>query len=125
MERYSKQYSSKWQSQYSEEFKRHVCNDFLTGTRCRREVERKYKIGHSRLDFWLKGMGYPDFRRSSIVPSHIMPKPIKSTKEENATIKQLKKELEDAKLLAEAYLRMIKLAEKELKISIRKKSSTK
>ncbi len=125
MERYSKQYSSKWQSQYSEEFKRHVCNDFLTGTLCRREVERKYKIGHSRLDYWLKALGYPNFSKSAIVPSHIMPKPIKSTKEVNATIKQLKEELEDAKLLAEAYLRMIHLAEKELKINVRKKSNTK
>jgi hypothetical protein len=54
-----------------------------------------------------------------------MPKPIKSTKEKNAKIRQLEKELEDAKLLAEAYLRMINLAEKELKVSIRKKSNTK
>jgi transposase-like protein len=125
MERYSKQYSSKWQSQYSEEFKRHVCNDFLTGSLHRRAVERKYEIGNSRLNYWLKELGYSNFSSPVIVPSYIMPKPIKSTKAKSAKIQQLEKELEDAKLLAEAYLRMINLAEKELKINIRKKSSTK
>ena len=47
MERYSKTSSSKWQSRYSEEFKRFVCNEFLTGTLTRRELERKYSIGNS------------------------------------------------------------------------------
>jgi hypothetical protein len=32
MERYTKISTSKWQSKYSEEFKRFVCNQFLTGT---------------------------------------------------------------------------------------------
>lgn len=125
MERYSKQYSSKWQSQYSDEFKRHVCNDFLTGTLTRTQVEHKHKIGNSRLNFWLKEQGYINFTKPSFVPSHIMPKSRKSIKEKDATVKQLKQELEDAKLLAEAYLRMINLAERELKINIRKKSNTK
>jgi len=48
MERFSKTSSSKWQSNYSEEFKRFVCNDFLTGMLTRREIENKYTIGHSR-----------------------------------------------------------------------------
>ncbi len=58
MERYLKEHSSKWQSKYSEEFKRFVCNDFLTGTLTRREVEDKYNIGHSRITYWLKDLGY-------------------------------------------------------------------
>jgi hypothetical protein len=37
----------------------------------------------------------------------------------------LERELEDAKLLAEAYSKMIKKAEEELKIPIRKKHNTK
>ena len=44
---------------------------------------------------------------------------------EQRQIKLLNKELEDAKLLAEGYRRMIELAEQELKISIRKKPNTK
>ena len=39
-------------------------------------------------------------------------------------IEFLKKELEDAKLLAEGYRRMIEIAESELKIPIRKKPNT-
>jgi hypothetical protein len=45
--------------------------------------------------------------------------------EEQKQIQLLKKELEDAKLLAEGYRRMIEIAETELKIPIRKKPNTK
>jgi len=40
-------------------------------------------------------------------------------------IKELERQLEDEKLRSEAYARMIEKAEKELKISIRKKTGTK
>lgn len=40
-------------------------------------------------------------------------------------IKQLKKELEETQLKAEAYKKIIEIAEQELKINIRKKSNTK
>ena len=124
MERYSKKYASKWQSQYSDEFKRHVCNEFLTGTQTRRTIEHKFKIGNSRLNFWLKEMGY-DYTRPRSVPLCIMSESVPSNSEKNKTVEKLKRELEDAKLLAETYRRMIELAEQELKISIRKKSNTK
>lgn len=124
MERYSKKYSSKWQSQYSEEFKRHVCIDFLTGELTRRAVEHKFKLGNSRLDNWLKELGY-NFTRSHLVPLYAMSKQAPSSPEKKETIEKLKKELEDAKLLAETYRRMIELAEQEFKISIQKKSNTK
>jgi len=123
MEKYSKKYASKWQSQYSEEFKRHVCNEFLTGTETKRAVEHKFKLGNSRLDCWLKELGYNYTTR--IVPLYSMPKPAKSNSEKDETVEKLKKELEDAQLLAETYRRMIEVAEQELKISIRKKSNTK
>ena len=45
--------------------------------------------------------------------------------QEQRQIEVLKKELEDAKLLAEGYRRMIEIAETELKIPIRKKPNTK
>jgi len=44
---------------------------------------------------------------------------------EQQQIELLRKELEDAKLLAEGYRRMIEIAESELKIPIRKKPNTK
>jgi capsule polysaccharide export protein KpsE/RkpR len=42
-----------------------------------------------------------------------------------ARIKQLERELEDSKLLTEAYSLMITTAEEQLKIPIRKKFNTK
>ena len=125
MERYSKTFSSKWQSRYSEEFKRFVRNEFLTGTFTRREVEDKYHIGHSRITYWLKELGY-DYSKPSIVPLPKMADQssnLSDQKEES--ISQLKKELQEAKLLAEAYRKMIDVAEHEFKIKIVKKSNTK
>jgi len=124
MERYSKKYASKWQSQYSEEFKRHVCQDFLAGQLTRKQVERKFKLGNSRLTFWLKEFGY-DYQKSKSVPLSLMIESSTPTPQANDSINKLKRELEDAKLLAEAYRRMIEVAELELKIEIRKKSNTK
>ncbi len=66
MERYSKTSSSKCQCKYSEEFKLFVCNDFLTGTLTKREIENKYNIGHTRLTYWLKEIGF-DYSNPSIV----------------------------------------------------------
>jgi hypothetical protein len=124
MERYSKKYPSKWQSQYSDEFKQHVCTDFLTGSLTRRQVEKKYKIGNSRLTCWLKDIGY-DYSQARLVPLSGMPEESKPIKTKSASEKKLERDLEDAKLLAEAYKRIIEKAEQELKIDIRKKSNTK
>jgi transposase-like protein len=52
MERYSEVHPSKWQSKYSEEFKRFICNEYLNGSSTRREIVAKYKIGNSRLTYW-------------------------------------------------------------------------
>lgn len=126
MERYLKEHSSKWQSKYSEEFKRFVCNDFLTGTLTRREVEDKYNIGHSRITYWLKDLGY-DYSKPSILVMRSMDNKENKTQTSNQddSLLQLKKELEEARLLAETYRRMIAIAEQEFKIKIVKKSNTK
>ncbi|WP_310558361.1 hypothetical protein [Flavobacterium sp.] len=126
MERYSRVSSSKWQSIYSEEFKRFVCNDYLTGSFTRREVEVKHGIGNSRLTYWLREMGY-DYLKPRIVSLPDM-KAVKidaSGKESQKSITELERELQEANLLAEAYRKMIEIAEKEFKINIVKKSSTK
>ncbi|HEX8577056.1 MAG TPA: hypothetical protein VF677_12250 [Flavobacterium sp.] len=126
MERYLKEHSSKWQSKYSEEFKRFVCNDFLTGSLTRREVEDKYNLGHSRITYWLKNLGYDYSQPSiSVLPSMENKENKALTPREGDSLLQLKKELEEARLLAETYRRMIAIAEQEFKIKIVKKSNTK
>lgn len=126
MERYSKTSSSKWQSKYSEEFKRFVCNDFLTGTLTKREIENKYNIGHTRLTYWLKEIGF-DYSKPSIVSLPRMKEQTNklSGNEGQESLSQLKRELQEARLLAEAYRKMIEIAEHEFKIKIVKKSNTK
>tara|TARA_Y100000031_G_C8200601_1_gene376017 strand:+ start:129 stop:437 length:309 start_codon:yes stop_codon:yes gene_type:complete len=101
-----------------------VCNDFLTGSSKRRQVERRYKIGNSRLTYWLKEYGYSIKPEPQLVFLPTMSDSSKSNLSQKE-IDKLKRELEDAKLLAEAYRKMIETAENELKISIRKKSNTK
>lgn len=126
MERYSREYSSKWQSKYSEEFKRFVCNDFLTGHLTKREVEVKHNIGNSRLTYWLRDIGYVDVKRRIVpLPSMKESKNNLDNKDSQESISDLKKELQEAKILAEAYRKMIELAEKEFRINIVKKSNTK
>ena len=126
MERYSKEYSSKWQSKYSEEFKRFVCNDYLTGSLTRREVEVKHGIGNSRLTYWLREKGY-DYLKPRIVSLPIMKESINNFNKNDSekSISDLKKELQEAQLLAEAYRKMIELAEQDFKVQIVKKSNTK
>ncbi|MBL4753418.1 MAG: hypothetical protein JKY52_07480 [Flavobacteriales bacterium] len=124
MDRYIKRHPSKWQSRYTEEFKQHVIKDFLIGGLTRREIEHKYKIGNSRLTYWLRAFGH-ETPKPRLLSLEIMPESSNTNQHQSSSEAKLKKELEDAKLLAEAYRRMIEKAEQELKINIRKKSSTK
>lgn len=122
MERYKKEYKTKWQNQYTEEFKLMVCEEYKIGTLLRRQLERKYNIGNTRLTCWLQKYGYSIKKPESIALFSMAQQTKWNTDKE---IAKLQKELEDSKLLAESYKKMIEIAEKELKIDIRKKSNTK
>ena len=125
MERYSKEHSSKFQNRYSEEFKTFICKEFLTGILKRRQIEDKYNIGHGSLTTWLKDKNY-DYSKPSIVPLPLMAnQPDRSSKDNKKTFSELEHELQQARLLAETYRKMIEIAENEFKIKIVKKSNTK
>lgn len=126
MKRYSRESISKWQSVYSEEFKRFVCNDYLTGSMTKKQVELRYNLGNGRLTYWLRERGY-DTIKSRIVSLPAMKSVTNNTIREDSqkAITELERELQEAKLLAEAYRKMIEIAEKEFKINIVKKSNTK
>lgn len=126
MDRYSKIHKSKWQSQYSEEFKRQICQEYLDSSTPIRALEKRYKLGNSRITFWLKSYGL-EVKKTIYLPSAIMPakkEPILKP-DDGDSVKLLKRQLEDALLEKELYRRMIEVAERDLKISIRKKSDTK
>ena len=48
-----------------------------------------------------------------------------SEKDSRESVSELKKDLQEAQLLAQAYRKMIEIAEREFKINIVKKSNTK
>lgn len=124
MERHVKKYPSKWQNQYTEGFKRQVCEELIAGPLGTTALERKYNLGNSRIVNWLKQFGY-EYKKPVQLPLVVMSKPTKTNQEQDALINKLKKQLEDAQLQAEMYRRIIEKAEQELKIKIRKNINTK
>jgi transposase-like protein len=120
---------------YSLEVKHQVCKDHIENGLSLRECVDKYSLSnHSLVHDWLRQLGYiaginRRARSAYIGIENFKPLPDKPKKkqlltQEQAQIEILKKELEDAKLLAEGYRRMIEIAESELKIPIRKKPNT-
>jgi transposase-like protein len=121
MDKYLKLTSSRYHIRYTAEFKNRVCKEYLGGEGSKIELQRKYGItGHCRIKDWLERFPYiEETKRSKQVkeePSH------ESTRAElEKRVKQLQRQLEDSRLKEEAYRKMIEIAEKELKIKIRKK----
>lgn len=124
MKRYVKTYKSKWQNRYTEEFKRSVCEEFLSGNLTLRAMEHKHGLGNSRLNYWLKEYGY-QIKKPYILKTLSMAKKVRKNSDETSRVRELEKQLEMARLEAAAYRKMIDIAEEELKIDIRKKSGTK
>lgn len=123
--------NGKFESRYSEAFKRKVIEEYLeTGTPKQRLLD-KYGITYKgAFQAWMPALGYVDIRRLPKPPRLLAAYTLKKPKEEDAEalrrrIKQLERELDDEKLRAEAYARLIELAEREQGVSIRKKDNTK
>ena len=118
---------------YSLELQHQICKEHVEGGVKLAELVRKYKLtSHSLIHAWLRKLGYlpGKNRRSQVLyigleNYSLVDKKTDKAKVELTEIAALKKELEDAKLLAEGYRRMIEIAETELKIPIRKKPNTK
>lgn len=121
---------------YSLDLRHKICKEHIEDGVKLADLVRKYNLScHSLIHDWLRKLGYlPNHNHHNRV-EHIGIETLstlntnslkgKVLTEEQKILQQLKKELEDAKLLAEGYRRMIELAEKELNISIRKKPNTK
>ena len=118
---------SKYHVRYTESFKEQACRQFLTGHYSKDYIQRKYNIkGKSRLLTWLREYKYlvPD-KNGLTMPDINEPNPGINNTPEQKKIRELEKALQDAEMKAEAYWRMIRIAEEEFKIPIRKKSPTK
>jgi len=114
---------------YAESIKRAVVLEYESSDCSQSYLSRKYGIGSRTIILhWLKKYGnYPYLSVPEPSPE-IQSDMAEDTPEIRALkqrIKQLERELEDSKLLAEAYSLMITTAEEQLKIPIRKKFNTK
>ena len=121
---------------YSLELKHQICKEHIENGLSLRECVDKYNLScHSLVHDWLRKLGYVAglnrrTRSAYIGVENFQPlshKPQKKSSPltpEQQQIELLKKELEDARLQAEGYRRMIEIAESELKIPIRKKPNT-
>jgi len=119
-------------SSFSESEKRAIIEEILKGARTKGEIWRHYagaQNDHGQILRWMRQLGY----RGKTIPSRpvsllSMPasnQPQPSVEELQRRIKQLEQQLLDSQLKEEAYRRMIDIAEKELKVSIKKKPATK
>ncbi len=125
-------------TRYTESFKRGVIEYYLANDLTKQGVLRKFGIKfQSFLLHWMKVYGYEDIHKEKSYIRDLNQEELKNkfskskkdnsrnSEEQEDYIKQLERKLEDEKLRSEAYKSMIEIAEKELKISIRKKPNTK
>ena len=124
--------TSKYGIKYTEDFKHFVCQEYLKGEKTKAVLWREHVGGdseHGNLLKWLRELGYINGReKPPIIFSTLMTKKEShqlNPEELERKVKELEKSLEDSQLKSEMYQRMIDIAEKELKINIRKKYNTK
>ena len=120
---------------YSEETKKEIVYRLLSGQLARAEAVKEYGIkSGSSLRYWLEKYGHGILSQHRELFEQMggrrAGKTVKagtSEKEEDLQreVAKLRKALEAAELRAEAYSVMIDMAERELKVAIRKKSGTK
>ena len=108
---------------YSDSFKLGIVTRVANGQMSKEEARLAYNIGGNSLILeWMRKFGYcshPD-RKKPMAKSHGTPDPEQLKKK----VRQLEKQLEDERIRSEFYQTMIDVAERELGISIRKKSDT-
>lgn len=122
----------------SMEERHELIQEYLTGNYTKRELWKKYTgqpKEHGQILRWMEEYGYLSSRKTINGKNRSVINPLAlvlMNKEEDLNpeelqkrIKELEKQLESALLKAEGYELMIQIAEKELKIPIRKKPDTK
>ena len=107
------------QLKYSEAFKRAVVADYERGLLNKDQIQLKYGIGgNSRVLTWCRKYGKLHYPKAGALG-----RPMKDPQKQR--IKDLEKQLADAKLKLMAYEKLIAIAEREEGISILKKDEAK
>jgi transposase len=116
-------------NQFTDEFKVVVIQEYLNSEISQRELMGKHGIrGAGCIPNWMRKFGGNKVTDEQISIQKSMSKEIDKTPQERkleAKIKELEKALEQERLRTLALDTMINVAERDLKISIRKKSGTK
>ena len=122
---------------YSIEFKKKVITEYLKSNLTKREILDKYGIrANSAIQAWMRKFGITDpYGEKDYFglpnTNRLKKKKLNLSEVElenyalNKRIKELEKLLKEEKIRSEMYSRVIEIAEKDLKLSIRKKSGTK
>jgi len=124
---------------YSDSDKHLVIKAYLSSNLTKQAIWEEY-IGrgdeHGTILKWMRELGYPtpdkkrrfiDHQRSSLMATQSVQSPSDDFEKQQLEkrIAELEKQLKDAEMKTIAYSTMVDIAEKELKISIRKKYNTK
>jgi transposase len=114
---------------YPENLKLAIVREYETTNCSRAYLKRKFGLNNTNvIKAWVMKYGNKEYLSEQ---KRIIPLPMPTAEESleiqklKQRIKQLERELEDAKLLSEAYSLIIKKAEEQLNIPIRKKYNTK
>jgi len=114
---------------YSDSFKKGVVEEVLSGKISKEEARKKYNLkGKCAVLKWIRTFDKIEASVKKEEQEYLiseMKENSANTEDLQKRIKELEKALEEATLKADAYSTMIDIAEKDLKINIRKKSSTK
>ncbi|MBX2889589.1 MAG: transposase [Saprospiraceae bacterium] len=106
---------------YSDQFKKRVVNEVLSGEESLEYYRRKYRIGGSMtISRWID-----KFATEELVPMSTKRKDSEEVAELKAELALLRRELADERLRREAYQLMVKIAEEEFDIPIEKKFGVK
>lgn len=121
-------------SEFTLEERKKIIEDWLESGWSKRDIWYKYtgdRVEKGRIIYWMRQLGIENPRKQIRFKegnSSFMANPDKKSPEllqMEAKIKELEKALVNSELRAIALDTMIEIAEKELKINIRKKSNTK
>lgn len=114
---------------YTDEFKLKVVKEYLETNISQEELKSKYGFrGNSCIPNWMRKFGLKLPTKEQLKQHQIMAKEQKKSKQEaelEARARELEATLEYEKLRTRALNKLIDVAERDLKISIRKKPGTK
>ena len=116
-------------NQFPDELKLQVVQEYLSTDQSQKELMLRYNIrGNNCITNWMRKFGLQAPSQQQIELQRTMAKEIEKTAKEQeleSRVQQLQKQLEYEKLRTLALNTMIDIAERDLKITIRKKSGAK